>query len=253
MACEREQRLSEAHDQGLDTTGGKFPLFDYRLRRGGREWTVLHTGAVLTKSDETDAITAKTNRLPYGVSLWPSAIALAHEIATRPEAFHGRSVLELGSGVGLPGIVAASFGARVVQTDRDELALHLCKKNGERNGARPIEYRLADWTEWGEVGLYDWIIGSDILYGESLNPHHDRIFKSNLASSGRILARRSLPRPGTRVLGVVGGRGLGCHILKVGRGRRGEPSPYRSVRVGAGGVGCKPVVKSTDASCLTRP
>jgi hypothetical protein len=31
-------------DRELDTTGGKFPLHDYRLRRAGREWTVLHTG-----------------------------------------------------------------------------------------------------------------------------------------------------------------------------------------------------------------
>ena len=129
----------------------------------------------------------KTNRLPYGVSVWPSAIALAHEIAARAEAFRGRSVLELGAGIGLPGIVAASLGGRVVQTDRDELALHLCKRNGERNDPAAIEYRLADWTEWDDPERYDWIIGSDILYGESLHPHLRRIFESNLASKGRIL------------------------------------------------------------------
>ena len=179
--------MSKPEDQQLDTSGGKFPLFDYRLRKDGREWTVLHTGAVLTEADETHAMVLKTNRLPYGVSVWPSAIALAHEIVTRAKAFHGRSVLELGAGVGLPGIVAASLGGRVVQTDREELALHLCKRNGERNGAGTIEYRLSDWTEWGESGRYDWIIASDILYGESLHPHLRRIFQSNLASTGRIL------------------------------------------------------------------
>ena len=179
--------MSKPEDQRLDTSGGKFPLFDYRLRRDGREWTVLHTGAVLTEADETHAMVLKTNRLPYGVSVWPSAIALAHEIATRAAAFHGRSVLELGAGVGLPGIVAASLGGRVVQTDREELVLHLCKRNGERNGAGAIEYRLSDWTEWGDSGRYDWIIASDILYGESLHPHLRKIFESNLASTGRIL------------------------------------------------------------------
>src|SRR3954449_12144843 len=156
--------MSDSEDQGLETSGGRFRLFDYRLRQGGREWTVLHTGAVLTESDETHAIVMKTNRLPYGVSLWPSAIALSHEIATRAEAFRGRSVLELGAGVGLPGIVAATLGGRVVQTDKDELSLHLCKRNGERNGVEGIAYRLADWTAWDDLGRYDWIIGSDILY-----------------------------------------------------------------------------------------
>jgi methyltransferase-like protein 23 len=182
-----EIRMSDPQDPELDTTGGKFRLVDYRLWSADREWTILHTGAVLTEADEAHAVGVKTNRLPYGVSLWPSAIALAHEIATRADTFRGRSVLELGAGVGLPGIVAATLGARVVQTDRDELALHLCKRNGERNGVDTIEYRLADWTEWNEPGRHDWIIGSDILYGESLHPHIRRIFESNLAPHGRIL------------------------------------------------------------------
>src|SRR3954471_9299348 len=132
-APQPETRMSEPAPQGqdLDTSVGKFPLLDYRLRQGGREWTVLHTGAVLTEADETHAIVLKTHRLPYWGSLWPSAIALSHEIAGRPGAFRGRSVLELGAGVGLPGIVAATLGARVMQTDRDELSLHLCKRNGE--------------------------------------------------------------------------------------------------------------------------
>ena len=110
----------------LDTSAGEFPLHEYRLRHGGRVWTVLNTGAVLSYEEEARIIGAEVDRLPYGVALWPAAIALAHEVAARPlHAFRGRSVLELGAGTGLPGIVAASSGGRVVQTDRDELALAL--------------------------------------------------------------------------------------------------------------------------------
>ena len=105
----------------LDTSAGEFKLQEYRLRQGDREWTVLHTGAVLTREDELRVIGQETNRLPYGVAIWPSAIALVHEIATRAEEISGRRILELGAGTGLPGIVAASLGARVVQSDRDEL------------------------------------------------------------------------------------------------------------------------------------
>lgn len=176
--------MAESSDHELDTTGGKFRLFDYRLRQDGREWTILHTGAVLTDADETRAIVRKTNRLPYGVALWPSAIALAHEIASRAPEFRGRTVLELGAGTGLPGIIAASAGARVVQTDKEELVLHLCRKNGERNDER-IAYRLADWTAWDITDRYDWIIGADILYGESLHPQVRAILAANAA--GRVL------------------------------------------------------------------
>jgi methyltransferase-like protein 23 len=217
--------LSESEDRVLDTSGGRFPLFDYRLRQGGQEWTALHTGAVLTKADEIHAMVLKTNRLPYGVSLWPSAIALAHEIAVRAEAFRVRSVLELGAGMGLPGIVAASLGARVVQTDRDELALHLCKRNGERNGADAIEYRLADWTEWGDTGRYDWIIGSDILYGESLHPHLRRIFEANLAPKGRMLLADPFRDMGVRFLETLQNEGWGVTFNKWDVGEEAAPRP----------------------------
>jgi methyltransferase-like protein 23 len=217
--------MSESEDRVLDTSAGKFPLFDYRLRRGGREWTVLHTGAVLTGADETHAIVLKTNRLPYGVSLWPSAIALSHEILTRAEDFRGRSILELGAGMGLPGIVAASLGGRVVQTDRDELALQLCKRNGGRNEGDAIVYRLADWTAWDDAGRYDWIIGSDILYGESLHRHIRRIFDSNLASGGRILLADPFREVGFRFLETLEAEGWAVSFSRWDVGEEATPRP----------------------------
>src|SRR5947209_1398979 len=105
----------------LNTSAGDFPLHEYLLRQGGRQWTALHADAVLTRADETRLLSERATRLPYGVALWPSAIALAHEVATRAAAFRGRRVLELGAGTGLPGIVAGTLGGQVVQTDRHEL------------------------------------------------------------------------------------------------------------------------------------
>jgi len=173
--------------QSLHTSTGEFPLHEYRLRAAGREWTILHTGAVLTLADESHFFRELRDRLPYGVALWPASIALAHELASRAEAFRGRRVLELGAGTGLPGIIAASLGARVVQTDRHELAMSVCKRNGRRNDIETIEYCVADWTDWNDPARYEWIIGSDILYGETLHPHLRRIFESNLAPRGRVL------------------------------------------------------------------
>jgi methyltransferase-like protein 23 len=207
----------------LDTSAGEFTLQEYRLRQAGREWTVLHTGAVLSRIDEFRVIGEKDNRLPYGVALWPSAIALAHEIAGRGD-LRGRAVLELGAGTGLPGIVAATLGARVVQTDRDELALHLCKRNGERNGVE-TEYRLADWTAWEDEGRYDWIIGSDILYGESLHPHLRRVFETNLAPGGRVLLSDPLRSMSLRLLESLERDGWGVSFSKWDVGEEAIPRP----------------------------
>lgn len=171
----------------LSTTAGDFPLAECKLAVGGREWTVLHAAAILDRATEDHFVTDPDNLIPYGAALWPASIALAHEIATRASEFRDRTVLELGAGTGLPGIVAASLGAKVVQTDRNELALHLCKTNGERNRVTGIEYRAADWTAWTDTARYDWIIGSDVLYAHTLHYELRHIFKTNLAAWGKVL------------------------------------------------------------------
>jgi methyltransferase-like protein 23 len=176
-----------AKPEVVGTSAGDFPLGECRLHVGEREWAVLYTAAVLSREDEARFLGGLAERMPYGVALWPAAIALAHEIATRADEFRNSRVLELGAGTGLPGIVAASLGAQVTQTDRQEVALAICRRNGERNGVGSIEYRLADWTEWADAGRYDWVLGSDILYGEVLHPCLRHIFETNLAPGGRVL------------------------------------------------------------------
>ncbi|HEY2516399.1 MAG TPA: methyltransferase domain-containing protein [Polyangiaceae bacterium] len=169
----------------LRTTAGDLPLEEYHLKLEGGAWRILHTGAILSHADEERFLGGDAPKIPYGIVLWPAAIALAHELAS--QNLRGARVLELGAGTGLPGIVAASLGAHVVQTDRQEVALHVCKANAARNGVTTIEHRAADWTAWEDGATYDCILGADVLYAVSLHPHLRRIFDRNLAPEGRLV------------------------------------------------------------------
>lgn len=188
--------MTVSHEpQVLKTTAGDLTLEEYELRLDGRAWRILHRGAILTHDDEQRFLGAE-ERLPYGIVLWPASIALAHDVAARPLA--GLRVLELGAGTGLPGIVAASLGARVVQTERQDVAMFVCKMNADRNGISTIEHRTADWTAWTDTERYDCILASDVLYSEGLHPHLRRIFEANLAPGGTLLLsdpfrKQSLP------------------------------------------------------------
>lgn len=217
--------MPDAAPDSLRTTAGEFPLHEYHLRLGGRGWTILHTGAVLSHADESRFLSEQKERMPYGVVLWPAAIALAHEVASRPEEFRGRTVLELGAGTGLPGIVASSLGARVTQTDRQALALSVCRLNGERNDAGPIEYRSADWTSWDVDGRYEWVLGSDILYAESMHPRLQRILASSLAAGGRVLLSDPFRSVSLRMLEALEAGGWTVALSKWSVGEEEAPRP----------------------------
>jgi predicted nicotinamide N-methyase len=190
----------------LHTTAGDLPLEEVQLGLEGRTWTILHTGAVISHDEEVGFLRGETTtRRPYGIVLWPAAIALAHELASRAVA--GKRILELGAGTGLPGIVAASLGARVVQTDRQELVLHVCKQNAERNGVTRIEHRIADWTAGDDPDRYDLILGSDILYAADLHPHLRRIFEANLAPGGTLLLADPFRETSLRLLEALEAEG----------------------------------------------
>jgi len=73
--------------------------------------------------------------MPYWAELWPSAIGLARYIKRNPQLLQGKTVLELGCGLGLTSMaIAACEPGQLLVTDYEQDALDLTRKNFELNG-----------------------------------------------------------------------------------------------------------------------
>ena len=111
-----------------------------------------------------DAFDARDEYLPYWAELWPSAIALARAVARR--ALSGRRVLELGCGLGLPGLVAAVGGARVTLTDWAPDAVGAARDNATRNDVA-VEALVCDWRAPDALvtrAPWELVLLADVLY-----------------------------------------------------------------------------------------
>lgn len=164
----------------------KFPLREMRISVGEQEWTVI---AARNQDDLLDTVQTDGDlqRFPYGLLLWTSAVGLARRLAAEATLVRGKTVLELGAGVGLPGMVAQALGAKVTQTDYQADALNLARINAHRNGVEGIRYLLADWREFYPAEAYDVVIGSDVLYERTLHADVARILRRALAPGGTLL------------------------------------------------------------------
>ena len=98
----------------------------------------------------------------FGV-VWESGEVLAHCMADYDIA--GKRILEVGCGIGLASLVLSSRQADVTATDYHPEAQNFLEENVRLNGGRPIPFVRTAWAnQCPELGTFDLIIGSDLLY-----------------------------------------------------------------------------------------
>ncbi len=126
-------------------------------------------------------------RIPYWAELWPSAVGLAEHMVVHEDALQGRSVLEIGGGLGLPAIVAASLGADVTATDYLQDAVDFSEKNAALNDIKNITFKTLDWRKPSGAGLFDILLASDVAYERKQFESLLNAFKHLVKPEGLIL------------------------------------------------------------------
>ncbi len=105
----------------------------------------------------------RDERIPYWADVWESAIVLAEDLAVVDG--RGLSLLELGCGLGLPSLIAARQGFRVVASDYELPALEGVAFNAAKNRLPPPQARVVDWRDPpADLGRFDRVLAADVLY-----------------------------------------------------------------------------------------
>ncbi len=121
--------------------------------------------------------------LPYWTELWPAARMLAKVILREPWV-PGSRALEIGCGLGLPGIAALSRGLRVTYADCDATALRFAAENARANQFDDFDLLRLDWRDPPENLAFPIILASDLAYElRNLTPLA-KLIKKTLAPDG---------------------------------------------------------------------
>jgi len=116
--------------------------------------------------DEASDLGISSAAWPLFGMIWESGIELAELMSTRD--FTGKRVLEVGCGLGLASLVLNRRQADVTATDIHPEAGSFMRENTRINQDRPIPFIREGWSDpESELGLFDLIIGSDLLYERS--------------------------------------------------------------------------------------
>lgn len=101
----------------------------------------------------------------FGV-VWPSSLVLAHFMQDYDT--HAKRILEVGCGIGLSSLLLNKQHDNITATDYHPEVENFLERNTQLNGDDHIPFQRVDWASSNDgLGLFDLIIGSDILYEDN--------------------------------------------------------------------------------------
>jgi predicted nicotinamide N-methyase len=144
---------------------------------------------------------------PYWAHLWLGAIALARRLA-EAGSLAGRRVLDLGCGLGLPGIVAAALGAEVCCADREAAALEFAAASAAHNRLARVRCAQIDFTREGLDGDFDLILAAELVYDPESYDKLGEFLERHLRRGGEIHLTDAFRSDAARFFAALRARGF---------------------------------------------
>ncbi len=179
------RNLPEPEQQIYRRISRQYQLTFDRLRVGEREIRLLKVANLEEFLAGRDPFADVTN-FPFWIRLWDAAMLLAYVLGAQKETA-GRRLLELGAGLGAPGLAAAAAGYTVTISDYEEQILDFQRVSAAASGLHGIEFLLLDWLAPPPLARYDLLAGAEILFRESFFEPLLQLFGSLLEPGGEII------------------------------------------------------------------
>lgn len=162
----------------------RYRLRRHRLHCAGGELSVVAParGDDLLEGDAAEEC-LRRGQMPYWADVWPASVGMARQIMKGP-SLEGRSVMDLGCGIGIAGLAAATKGASVRFADLEPDALHFARFNSRHLPRERLAFEQLDWLGSTVAGTFDRILLADVAYEERNFEPLIRHLRSCLATDG---------------------------------------------------------------------
>ncbi len=123
---------------------------------------------------------------PLWAKIWQASWVLCGYLADmKPDT--GKQLLEIGAGVGLNSIVAATFGHNITMTEYNPDALNFARANAQLNHCPGLPILKLDWYHPTIKAKFDMIVASEVTYKPEDYLALIQLFKSYLRPEGEII------------------------------------------------------------------
>ncbi len=147
----------------LEGLSEEYDLETKPYRIAGRDFTfvsVRDSYALLDRISPEDFV--KDEQMPYWAEIWPAAITLS-ECIVEELVVAGKKIIEIGAGVGVASVAAATMGGEVLSTDYSEEALRFIQLNALKNNVC-VNTEQLDWRCIQRKDRFDVLFAADVLY-----------------------------------------------------------------------------------------
>ncbi len=132
--------------------------------------------------------------LPFWGKIWEASILLAAYLVAQP-VMPERKILEIGTGLGVSGLFAAACGHDVTLSDHKKEIIRFIRANTLLNKLDKVPVINVDWTQPTSDQLYDWIVGSEVVYHRSTYDSLVQFLNQSLKPNGTIFLAKSTSLP----------------------------------------------------------